>query len=56
MRRLMQVTVPAVLLLAAVAATTRAQQTLPDGVTKQMIDDGAKLFSGQGLCHACHKP
>lgn len=56
MRRLMQVTVPAVLLLAAVAATTRAQQTLPDGVTKQMIDDGAKLFSGQGLCHACHGP
>ncbi|KPK07257.1 MAG: hypothetical protein AMS20_03125 [Gemmatimonas sp. SG8_28] len=56
MRRLMQLTALAVLLAAAATTTARAQQTLPEGVTKQMIDDGAKLFSGQGLCHACHGP
>lgn len=56
MRRPMRLMALAALLVAAAATTARAQQTLPDGVTKQMIDDGAKLFSGQGLCHACHGP
>ena len=56
MRRLMQLTVLAAALIVAGTATARAQQALPEGVTKQMIDDGAKLFSGQGLCHACHGP
>ncbi|MBE0592698.1 MAG: c-type cytochrome [Gemmatimonadales bacterium] len=56
MRRLMRLTALSVILVVAAAATARAQQALPDGVTKQMVDDGAKLFSGQGLCHACHGP
>jgi mono/diheme cytochrome c family protein len=42
--------VPFVLLAAAPAAA----QDLPEGVTKQMIEDGGKLFRGEGLCHACH--
>ncbi len=56
MRRLMQCIAVTAALITAGVATARAQQALPDGVTKQMIDDGAKLFSSQGLCHACHGP
>lgn len=27
---------------------------LPAGVTQKMIDDGAGIFKGAGLCFACH--
>jgi len=55
MRRHVKWMILAGFLMAATATTARAQATaLPDGVTKQMIDDGAKLFKGQGICHVCH--
>jgi mono/diheme cytochrome c family protein len=28
--------------------------TLPDGVTPAMVAQGKKIFSGKGLCVACH--
>lgn len=30
--------------------------SLPPGVTPAMIADGQKIFSGPGLCSACHGP
>ena len=33
-----------------------AQADLPDGVTEQTIAEGKALFSGAGLCFACHGP
>jgi mono/diheme cytochrome c family protein len=33
-----------------------AQDSLPAGVTAQMISQGAGLFKGAGLCVACHGP
>ena len=36
--------------------TARAQDTLPSGVTTQMMAEGEKLFKGQGICQACHGP
>jgi mono/diheme cytochrome c family protein len=47
------------LTFAAVALTgpaLSAQQAsaLPEGVTPAMIEEGAKLFKGAGLCAACH--
>jgi len=54
MRHQLQWMTLAGLLLAVAPAVSRAQETLPAGVTKQMIDEGGKLFKGQGLCHACH--
>lgn len=29
---------------------------LPEGVTQEDFDEGRRLFSGQGGCHACHGP
>jgi mono/diheme cytochrome c family protein len=29
---------------------------LPEGVTQQDFDEGRRLFTGQGGCHACHGP
>jgi cbb3-type cytochrome c oxidase subunit III len=39
--------------MAAVAAPAAAQD-MPEGVTKQMIDEGGKLYRGDGICYACH--
>lgn len=39
----------------AAAAQTRPD-SLPPGVTTQMVEDGRRLWSGQGLCLACHGP
>ncbi len=39
--------------------TARAQQvpdSLPDGVTAEMVSQGAALYNAQGLCFACHGP
>lgn len=30
--------------------------SLPPGVTRAMIDEGRRLWGGQGLCLACHGP
>jgi cbb3-type cytochrome c oxidase subunit III len=39
--------------MAFVAAPAAAQDT-PEGVTKEMIDEGGKLYRGDGICYACH--
>lgn len=41
--------------LAVLAGAARAQE-LPEGVTEAMIKEGATLFSGAGICMACHGP
>ncbi len=48
-------------LAASVAASTPAgaQETagkLPAGVTQEMISQGASVFTGAGICAACHGP
>lgn len=47
-----------VVALSAGAATAPAQQTdsLPQGVTAPMVEEGGRLFAGAGLCAACHGP
>jgi mono/diheme cytochrome c family protein len=54
----MTIRIPAagIVLAAALAGATSvaAQQTLPPGVTKEMITQGDALFHGSGLCFACH--
>ncbi|MFQ6045257.1 MAG: c-type cytochrome [Gemmatimonadales bacterium] len=39
-----------------VLATAARAQELPEGVTEAMIKEGATLFSGAGICAACHGP
>lgn len=48
--------VPAVVVACTVLPGSLAAQDLPKGVTQQMIADGAKVFSGAGICAACHGP
>ena len=45
-----------IILLAAPLATATAQipDSLPTGVTAQMIRNGQLLFEGPGLCTGCH--
>lgn len=45
-------------LLAGLPVMARAQQTdsLPSGVTAEMIAQGKTLYAGPGLCSACHGP
>jgi mono/diheme cytochrome c family protein len=31
-----------------------AQDSLPAGVTREMVDRGKKVFTGPGMCSACH--
>ena len=40
--------------MAVAAAVAAEAQELPEGVTKAMIEDGGKIYSGEGLCYACH--
>lgn len=40
----------------AVAASARAADSLPPGVTPDMVTKGRQLFTGSGLCIACHGP
>ncbi len=42
------------LLLAGPAAAQSAPDSLPPGVTAAMIAAGKSLFTGRGLCFACH--
>jgi mono/diheme cytochrome c family protein len=46
------------LLLAGLAAPAAAQgaDSLPQGVTAEMVTKGKKVFGGAGLCMACHGP
>lgn len=41
---------------AGVAGAQQAPDSLPPGVTAQMITQGASLFKGQGICAVCHGP
>ena len=43
-------------LLAAPVSAQQAPDSMPPGVTAAMLADGAKLFTGQGICQACHGP
>jgi len=43
-----------VLLTAAGHLSAQANATLPPGVTPAMVAQGKKVFSGKGLCLACH--
>ncbi len=45
-------------LVLALLATSdaRAQSSLPAGVTDAMIAEGQQVFSGAGICTACHGP
>ena len=54
---------PVLLLAGAVAAPLfptgavgLAAQELPEGVTAEMIEEGRAIFTGPGLCSACHGP
>lgn len=44
------------LALAPALDAQAARDSLPPGVTAKMVEDGKKLWSGQGLCLACHGP
>lgn len=39
---------------ATAAAQTPARDPLPAGVTTQMVVDGKRIYSGPGVCFACH--
>lgn len=40
----------------AAAAQSGPPDSLPPGVTARMVQDGKALWSGAGLCLACHGP
>jgi mono/diheme cytochrome c family protein len=44
--------------LSLLAAPVAAQgaDSLPEGVTPEMVAKGKKIFGGAGLCMACHGP
>ncbi len=42
--------------LLPVAAQAQQRDSLPPGVTPQMVAQGEQLFKGPGLCTACHGP
>lgn len=37
-------------------ATAQTADSLPPGVTADVIADGKKMFNGPGVCSACHGP
>ena len=41
-------------LTAPAAAAAQAADSLPPGVTRDMVNKGKSLFGGAGLCLACH--
>ncbi len=43
-------------LLTASPAAAQSSSVLPSGVTPDMVAEGKKLFTGPGLCLACHGP
>ena len=54
MNRCSRVVATTVALLVGLAATSRAQATMPAGVTQEQIDKGNDIFHKAGLCYACH--
>lgn len=54
--RLLTPLLGAALVLASPAAAQTAPDSLPPGVTAKMVADGRRLWSGPGLCLACHGP
>lgn len=44
----------ALLLTAGGRLSAQGSDTLPPGVTSAMVTQGKKVFSGKGLCVACH--
>lgn len=44
------------LLALPAAAAAQAADSLPSGVTRDMVSKGKTLFGGAGLCLACHGP
>ncbi len=42
--------------LAFFATSTAQAQTLPEGVTAAMVQEGQQLYAGAGICAACHGP
>ncbi len=44
------------LVLAFLATSTIQAQSLPAGVTAAMVQKGEQVFSGAGICTACHGP
>ncbi|MGH7698962.1 MAG: c-type cytochrome [Gemmatimonadales bacterium] len=46
----------ALTITALVAPAAAAQDSLPPGVTQQVVSDGEKIYKGAGLCYACHGP
>ena len=44
------------LLVPAGRAAAQATDSLPEGVTAEMVAKGKKIFGGAGLCIACHGP
>ncbi len=44
------------LVLAFFATSTLQAQSLPEGVTKAMVQEGQQVYAGAGICAACHGP
>ena len=44
------------LVLAFLATSAAQAQSLPDGVTDAMVQEGKQVFAGAGICVACHAP
>lgn len=38
----------------AMAESQQSEMELPEGVTVEMVDEGREIYSGAGLCYACH--
>src|SRR5262245_46445128 len=43
-------------MVAAPALSAHAKADVPRGGTQQLLDDGAKIVKGEGICTACHGP
>lgn len=51
----MRTHVAAIIALALpIAAAAQVPDSLPDGVTPQMIEQGVQLYNGAGICMVCH--
>ena len=42
--------------LAFFATSNARAQSLPEGVTDAMVQEGQQIFTGPGICAACHGP
>jgi len=54
MKRIMTVWAALALLSGGLVASLAEAQELPRGVTEAMIEDGKQLYTGAGICFACH--